>query len=493
MRILVTGGTGVVGRSTVTALLQHGHVVRLFSRHAEEDHRQWAHGVHPVRGDVGDASTVHGAADRCDAVLHLTAVVDEQGAQTFARVNVEGTRNMVREAERAGVPKFVFVSSLGADRGESPYHRSKRQAEAIVRQFSGAWTIVRPGSVYGPGDDQVSLLLRMVRTLPVLPMVHGGADRFQPVWHEDLADALARVVERDDLAGRELDVAGPELTSQHDLSQRLAGITGRASPSLPLPGVLAEWGAKLAQAAGVELPLNDSQLRMLREGNAIAPGRENALTAVLGVPATPLDRGLRMLADAQDEQLPDHGVGPVRRKRYWADISSSALTAEQLMDHVRSRFGALMASFIETMPEPRSNPTLVEDATITLSLPLRGHIQVRVAELEPRVTTLVTLDGHPMAGAVRFLGESRGEQLRFEAQVFDRAAGVLDYLMMRALGDRLQDASWHEMVRNVVRAAGGMSAGVQQETETLDETQAGLIEDWLRELVMARRRDGAGV
>ena len=120
--------------------------------------------------------------------------------------------------------------------------------------------------------------------------------------------------------------------------------------------------------------------------------------------------------------------------------------------------------------------------------------QVRVEEFEPRVITLVTLAGHPLSGAVRFLSEARGDDLRFEVQVYDRAANVADFLMMRALGDRLQDAAWRETVENVVRATGGAApAGVAQETESLDEAQAELIETWVRELVNERRRDAAGV
>ena len=242
MRVLVTGGTGVVGRSTVTALIQRGHVVNLLSRHARRDVKQWPQGVHAVPGNIAEPATIAGAADGCDVMLHLTAIVDESGAATFARVNVDGTRNVVREAERAGAKRFVFSSSLGADAGESPYHVSKRQAEAIVRTFSGAWTIVRPGSVYGPGDEQISLLLRMVRTVPTLPVLGDGNQRFQPIWHEDLAEALAQAVEREDLHGKELDVAGAELTTQHDLIQRLSQITGREPARIQVPQFIANIG-----------------------------------------------------------------------------------------------------------------------------------------------------------------------------------------------------------------------------------------------------------
>src|SRR5829696_3737393 len=112
-----------------SALVDRGHAVRLLARHAEHDAQQWPTGVEPVDGSVTDPASVRGSADGCDVVLHLVAVVDEHPP--------EATCVMVREAERANVRRFVYVSSLGADRGESEYHKSKRAGEEIVRGFRG--------------------------------------------------------------------------------------------------------------------------------------------------------------------------------------------------------------------------------------------------------------------------------------------------------------------------------------------------------------------
>ena len=202
MRILVTGGTGVVGTGTVTELLRRGHAVVLVSRHADDDARQWPAGVVARSSDVTDGARLRGTAEGCDAVLHMAGIVAEGPPDvTFATINVEGTKHILAEAERAGVKRFVFVSSLGAPRGESGYHRSKREAEAAVRSFRGAWTICRPGNVYGPGDEQISVLLRMVRgASPIIPKIGDGDQPFQPIWWEDAAYALADLVERDDLS-----------------------------------------------------------------------------------------------------------------------------------------------------------------------------------------------------------------------------------------------------------------------------------------------------
>src|SRR5690606_11950755 len=152
MKVLVTGGTGVIGNGLLPALLGAGHQVRLLTRHAEADAREWPEGVEAREADVADPGSLHGAADGCDAVVHVTGIVKEAPPDvTFARVNVEGTRNVIAEAERAGVPRFVFVSSLGADRGRSDYHRSKRLAEDRGRACRSTGLVVRPGCVYGPG------------------------------------------------------------------------------------------------------------------------------------------------------------------------------------------------------------------------------------------------------------------------------------------------------------------------------------------------------
>ena len=491
MKILVTGGTGVVGTGTVTELLRRGHEVVLVARHAKDDVGQWPAGVIAREGDVGEAASLHGFADGCDAVLHVTGIVEETPPDaTFERVNVGGTRNILAEARRAGVGRFVYVSSLGADHGDSAYHRSKREGEELTRGFQGNWTICRPGNVYGPGDEQISVLLRLVRgPSPIVPKIGAGDQPFQPLWWEDAASALAQVVERTDLNGAELDLAGADLTSQNDLLERFHRITGKDVQSIALPEFVATLGAKLVSAVGWDINFTDDQLQMLREGNVIAPGRANALVTVLGMTPTPLDDGLRALCNLQPEQHPDEGIGTLKRKRFWADISGCAYTPETLFELFRNNFNEATPVFVDAAAEPGSTQSLEDGETLTLRLPMRGHVQVRVAELEPRRVTLQTLAGHPLAGAVRFLTEHRGERVRFQAEVFDRAANLIDLVAMRTIGDHLQDHTWSQVVEKVVQLSGGEAvAGIETDTESLSEQEADAITEWLQELTTQRKR-----
>jgi len=495
MRVLVTGGTGVVGHAAVTELLKGGHRVRLVSRNAAEDARQWpsdaaaAAGVEAWPANVSEQSELNGCADGCDLVLHVAGIVEESPPEvTFENTNVEGTRAILREAERAKVGRFIYVSSLGADAGQSPYHRSKRRAEDIVRNFAGGWIILRPGNVYGPGDEVVSVLLTMVRTLPVVPVVGSGDDKFQPIWVGDLASAIAVCVERTDLHGRVLDLAGEEVTSINDLLTRLGEITARTPARIPIPSFLVGAGATIAGMLGAKLPINENQLTMLSEENVIRTPGGNALTSLLQLTPTSLDSGLRRLADSQPEQTPGEGVGALKRKRFWADISDSHLTAEELFARLRVRFGDLTPLHMDLNAEPGTPSILNKGATITMSLPVRGNVQVRVEQLTPSKATLVTLAGHPLCGAVRLLSEQRGDVLRFEVQVYDRPANLADWLALRTVGDGLQNQTWESLVEAMVVESGGTRVGsVETEETDLEEDQAERLEEWLKALIAERK------
>ena len=490
MRILVTGGTGVVGEAAVEALVEHGHEVRLFSRNAEKDVEQWPDVVEAMPGDVGNAAQVKNAAEECDAVVHVVGIVAETPPEvTFDRINVQGTINVVREAQRAKVKRFIYISSLGADRGESDYHRSKKRAEDAVRTFEGNWTILRPGNVYGPGDDVISLLLKMVRSLPAIPVIDSGDQPFQPIWAGDLGEAIAVAVERNDLATRTLELGGLEVTSMNDILDRLAGITGKEPARIPVPSFLANIGAKAAGLFGVDIPVNEGQITMLLEGNVLKDQTRNALTETLGITPTPLAEGLALLADALPELTPKDGVGALKRKQFWADIVGTPHTPEGLFEIFRQNFDKLTPMHMQVGVEPGTTAEIEQGATVTMALPARGTVQVRVEEINERRMTLCTLEGHALAGAVRFITEQRGDAVRFLIEIYDRAATVADWVMMNPVGDTMQSRTWEETVERVVLASEGLAVnGVEKEETSLDPQKAGEIEEWVEFLVSDRKR-----
>jgi uncharacterized protein YbjT (DUF2867 family) len=490
LKVLISGATGVIGRATATELLHRGHALRLLSRHAERDARAWEGPVEPFAADVGDETQLYGAANGCDAVVHIAGVVDESPPDvTFERINIGGTASLVREAERAGVRRFVFVSSLGAERGSTEYHRSKRAAEAIVEGFGGSWVIVRPGSVFGPGDEAISLLLRMVRVLPVIPVIDRGDQKFQPIWHEDLAWALAESVERRELDRRVLEVASPESTTVNHLIDQFAELTGRDPTRLPMPGPFAQIVTQFASMLGIEGVVKPATVTMLLEGNVLSPDRPNALTDTLGRDVQPIRVHLAELADGLPEQLPGDGVGKLERRRFHVRIVNAQYTSRELFDKLRARLDDFVAFNAEA--EPGSNSRLDVGNTISLDLPPRGHAQVRVEEIGDGVITLGTLEGHPLAGVVRFkLEEPEPGVIDFFIDIAERPATRVDQIAMALVGRSSQKRAWIETAERVVRASGGTAPdGVQHESWELDDEAAEEVEDWIRERIFSRLRE----
>lgn len=483
MRILVTGGTGVIGEGVIPEIITRGHHVRLLSRHAEDDAKQWP-GVEPVRGDIGNPQSIRGAADDVDVVIHIAGIVTENPPETtFERINVGGTRNMLDEAKRANVKRFVFVSSLGADVGQSDYHQSKRKAEELVRASDVPWTIVRPGNVYGPGDEVISTILKMVRTLPAIPVIDDGKQEFQPIWHEDLAKILATIVERDDLAGQTLEAAGADITSIRELVAKFSEITGRSPVAIPVPMPLAQWTTRLTSLLA-DIPVDDNKLTMLEEKNIL---RNRDAAQLLGITTTPLDEGLRKLADALNELRPDDGVGALQHKTFYADIRGSRHTPASLMTHFREHVNDFMP--IEFVAEPGAPDRIEKGATMTGALPLRGNFQVRVEVSEPAHIVFATIEGHPLAGIVEFRTSESDGVLRFAIDTWTRAANLLDWLAVRTVGAPAQDANWRAVVQRIVDASGGTSDGVQQEKETLSDEDAKRVDERVLNMVQERKRE----
>lgn len=495
MRVLVTGGTGVIGEGLLPALVGAGHTVRLLSRGADADAKRWPAEVEPFAADVTDVSALRGAAEDCGAVIHVTGIVDESPpALTFERVNVQGTRHVLAEAARAGLKRFIYVSSLGAERGRSQYHRSKFKAEELVRASAFDWLILRPGNVYGPGDEVISTLLKLVRALPAVPVIDAGNQPFQPVWYEDLGRAILRALETPTLKRETLELAGQETTTMSDIVERLSAVTGRKVARVPVPSFLASLGVRLAEGTnlekylGVKLPLNDAKLKMLLEGNFIEHPSANALTARLGVEPTTLDVGLAKLADSIPEQLPSEGVGPLRQKRFWADIKGSRLTPTALVEEFRERCAEVMP--LEFSAEPGTPREVEEGVTLTLGVPVRGNVQVRVEEVAPRRVTFATVGGHMLAGMIQFSASGDKRRcVRFLVEIRARAATALDLLAMSTVGDSLQKENWEEVVTRVVALSGGTApSGVRSETETLDDEEARRVERRLNDLINRRKR-----
>jgi uncharacterized protein YbjT (DUF2867 family) len=219
--ILLTGATGLVGSAVLERLVATGEEqVRAYVR----DPRSLGETrvkVQIALGDLADPRSMRNALRGVDTVVHLAATIRDQPRATIEEINAIGTWRLVRAAERAGVRRFVFFSAIGAsDLSPVRFMRSKALAEEAVAGMEAETITFAPSIVYAPNDPYLRLLERM-SLLPVMPIAGEGQAAFQPIWAEDVADAVTSVL-GDGHDGRgHYELAGPDVLT-HEQIVRLA-------------------------------------------------------------------------------------------------------------------------------------------------------------------------------------------------------------------------------------------------------------------------------
>lgn len=206
--ILVTGGTGTIGRQVVPLLRKEGATVRVLSRHA----RPSAPGVEYVAGDTVKGEGLASALNGVETVLHLAG---------GAKGDDIAARNLVAAARRAGVKHLVLISVVGADRMPIGYFRMKRAAEDVIEASDIPFTILRVAQLH----NFVLPVVRMMARMPLAPAPRGL--RFEPVAVEEVAAHLAAITLVEP-AGRVPDLAGPEVLEVADMIRTYNQVQGRS-------------------------------------------------------------------------------------------------------------------------------------------------------------------------------------------------------------------------------------------------------------------------
>lgn len=286
MQVLVTGGTGFVGRAVLAALAETPHRARVLVRRPESPRARdlatrWR--VEIAAGEVLDPASLRAAMSGCEAVIHLVGIISEVGRNTFENAHTRATQNVVEAARAAGVTRLVHMSALGTRPGAvSRYHQTKWAAEEAVRASGLAWTIFRPSLIYGPGDQFTNLFARLARWSPVLPVMGPGRARLQPVAVEAVARAFVRALTEPAAVGRTFDLCGPEPLTFDEVLDAILAVTGRRRVKLHLPLPLARLAARgleliFPRLLGRPAPFNRDQLVMLQEDNVGDPAPARAL------------------------------------------------------------------------------------------------------------------------------------------------------------------------------------------------------------------------
>ena len=269
MKIAITGGTGFVGGHLAKRMLAEGHDIVLVSRTATRQGTvpSGSPSVAHVSSDLSNIQVLADAFAGCDAVAHCAGINREIGTQTFQRIHIDGTRNVVEAAKRAGVRRIALMSFLRARPAcGSPYHESKWAAEQLVRNSGLDYTIVKAGMVYGRGDHMLDHLSHAFYTLPILATVGFRQKGIRPLAIDDLVNVLHAAVVNGRLTRRTIAITGAEELYLSDAARRVAAVLGRRIWIFRAPLWFHYALAKVCELT-MKVPLvARAQVRILSEG-----------------------------------------------------------------------------------------------------------------------------------------------------------------------------------------------------------------------------------
>jgi uncharacterized protein YbjT (DUF2867 family) len=289
--ITVFGGTGFLGRRVVKRLLEHEFDVRAVSRHPQRTtsmFRSGTSGLTSVRADVHNEAEITSVLEGVYGAVNAVSLYVEHGRETFRAVHVDAAARVARVAREAGVEHLAHVSGIGSDpQSSSRYIKARGEGEqAVQRAFANA-TLIRPSVMFGLDDAFLTTLVKMVRLLPVCPMFGRGETMLQPVYVEDVAEAVARLMANTAGISRPCyEFGGPQIYTYEELLRMTARHPGSRRSFIPVPFALWHVLATLSEYVP-GAPLTRDQIALMQNDNVASPDFPGLRE--LGVEPTPVD------------------------------------------------------------------------------------------------------------------------------------------------------------------------------------------------------------
>lgn len=264
MKVLVTGGTGFIGKFVLLRLKEAGHSIRCLVRKTTDTTIPEKVGAELITGDVTDRSSVKQAVSGIDSVIHLANIYDFwiPHKKDYYAVNVEGTRNVLEESLDANINKIIHISTLGvygvpnekpytensspANNRTSLYFDTKYQGDSIAwklhHEKNLPLVVIYPGGVTGPGDNKSSgrYLYNMVKgKMPAQAFLNSV---FTWVDVRDVAEVIVRALEKNDNIGEKY-FAGAEMLTFAEFNRLISSASGVSLPRIKMPGWMAMMSA----------------------------------------------------------------------------------------------------------------------------------------------------------------------------------------------------------------------------------------------------------
>jgi uncharacterized protein YbjT (DUF2867 family) len=285
--VLVTGAAGLVGIHTCRELSKNGWQVRALVR--DPARAAMVLGQLPVEfrvGDVRDASALRSSLSGCGAVVHLAAIAIERKGESYADSNTAATERLISAARAESVHRLIFMSQNGADsRSPYPFLHSKGVAQNTVKTSGLGWTILRPSVIFGPEDQFVNVLGRLIRLTPkIFPLPGGGTARFQPIAVDDVARVIRISLEKKETVNQTYELGGAIPLTLRQMTERILTAMNTDRKLVSVPIKLLRPLVAMAQRLLPNPPVTPSLLDLLALDNTVA---NNALTEYFKVVPIP--------------------------------------------------------------------------------------------------------------------------------------------------------------------------------------------------------------
>lgn len=289
--VTIFGASGFIGRNIVREFAKRGARVNAVCRDVEKAKFLKPMGVvgqvTPMRADVTDPAAIAKAVAGASIVVNLVGILYQSGRNTFDAVQATAPGLIARAAKEAGAEAMVHVSAIGADANATAmYARTKAAGEAAVKDAFPEATILRPSIVFGPDDNFFNQFAGLALIAPALPLIGGGFTRFQPVYVDNVADAVIAAVESPEAKGETYELGGPAVYRFRDLLEMIIAETQRKTWLVDVPFWAASFKAFFLEWLP-KPPLTRDQVELLKSDNVVSDGAKTL--GDLGIEATPVE------------------------------------------------------------------------------------------------------------------------------------------------------------------------------------------------------------
>jgi nucleoside-diphosphate-sugar epimerase len=299
MNIFLTGASGFIGQHLLQALITNQHQVSICCRNAQKINFQ-----HPQLTIIQlDFSTVCDKdwlphLQNVDVVINAVGIIQQTQQARFVQIHHHATCALFKACERAGIKKIIQISALGAElNANTEYFTSKAQADEFLKTLAVDWLIFKPSIVYGQGAKSLALLTAL-SALPITPLIENGNQVIQPVFIDDLVQAILLALNPHCPTQRTILAVGEKPIKIRDLHAQLASWLGQSFHPIAMPARYIENLAPLGAFFG-EAALNKEAIKMLQQGNTAASA---AFTAFLGYRPHDISETLQITCASQAER-----------------------------------------------------------------------------------------------------------------------------------------------------------------------------------------------